>query len=265
MSFKLKEAVYKIRSREPGCTFVSEFIVRENFMGVTEADVDSEAIKIAKNMAFIKHDALHGRKHQLANPEIFKVSSAYERIGGLTAGSVFTQQSGQAPAEQGIPGRAFRKGDLIMKKNEGSALVIEVLRGSVQNSGYPGLKSRPGAMVGSASVFHQKSRPVDIVAADENTAVTFHDMRELTRSNPARARELYDRALEDVFNVLVYLGDACASLEKKVKKLESLRNGAKPGQQPKPKVAKRRAPAAQKTAAKPGAAKRRPIARARKA
>ena len=48
-------------------------------------------------------------------------------------------------------------------------------------------------MVGSASVFHQKSRPVDIVAADENTAVTFHDMRELTRSNPARARELYDR------------------------------------------------------------------------
>jgi CRP-like cAMP-binding protein len=259
MSFRLKEAVYRIRCREPGCTFTSEFKVRENFMGVTEADVDSEAIKIAKNMAFIKHDALLGRKHQLANPEIFKVSSSYDRTGGLTADSVFSQQ---AEAKQAVPGRAFRKGDLIMKKDENSALVIEVLRGSIQNAGYPGLRYRPGAMVGSASVFHQKSRPADIVAADDDTAVTVHDVRELTHSNPARARELYDRALEEVFSVLVHIGDTCVSLQKKVKKLESLRTSAKP---PHPTVAKRRAPAPRKPAARPRAAKRRPAAKGRRA
>ena len=262
MSFRLKEAVYKIRCREPGCTFTSEFKVRENFMGVTEADVDSEAIKIAKNMAFIKHDALLGRKHQLANPEIFKVSSSYDRTGGLSAESVFNQQAEQASAKRAVPGRAFRKGDLIMKKDENSALVIEVLRGSVQNAGYPGLRYRPGAMVGSPSVFHQTSRPADIVAADDDTAVTVHDVRELTRSNPARARELYDRALEEVFSALVYLGDTCASLEKKVKRLESLRASAKP---PHPTVAKRRASAPRKPAARPRAAKRRPAAKGRRA
>lgn len=87
MSFRLKEAVYKVRCRAPGCTFTSEFAIKENLMGVTEADIDTEAIKIAKNMAFIKHDALLGRKHQLANPEVFRVSGSYERIGGLTSGS----------------------------------------------------------------------------------------------------------------------------------------------------------------------------------
>jgi len=218
MSFRLKEAVYKIRCREPGCTFTSEFRVKENLMGVTEADVDSEAIKIAKNMAFIKHDALLGRKHQLANPEVFKISSSYDRIGGITPDSVYSGQA--APGHEGA-GRTFRKGEIILKKHEEAAFVVEVLGGSAQNAGHPGLRYRPGAMVGSASLFHQKSRPADIVAAEDNTAVTFHDVRELTHSNSARAKELYDRALEDVFHVLLHLEDACVSLEKKLKKLQS--------------------------------------------
>jgi CRP-like cAMP-binding protein len=259
MSFRLKEAVYKIRCREPGCTFVSEFIVKENFMGVTEADVDSEAIKIAKNMAFIKHDALHGRKHQLANPEIFKISSAYDRIGGLTADSVYTP-GGAAPAAaaQGAPGRAFRRGDIIMRRQEDDGLVVEVLRGAVQNVGHPGLRYRPGAVIGSAAIFHQKARPTDIVAAEDDTAVMFHDVRELTRSNPGRAKELYDRALEEVFHLMLHLQDSWASLEKKAKKPGPARAASKP----KPR-AKARPAAARKKPAKPPARKR-TAARARK-
>ncbi len=255
MSFRLKEAVYKIRCREPGCTFVSEFIVKENFMGVTEADVDSEAIKIAKNMAFIKHDALHGRKHPLANPEIFKVSSSYERIGGMTADSVYTPQG----AAQSAPGRAFRRGDVIMKKREVEGLVVEILRGSALNSGHPGLRYRAGSMVGSAAIFHQKSRPADVVAAEDDTAVMFHDVRDLTRTNPSRAKELYDRALEEVFQLMLHLEDACASLEKKVKKQGPARAAvkARPRAASKPVRA-----AARRKAAKP-AAKKRPKAKTR--
>ena len=249
MSFRLKEAVYKVRCREPGCTFVSEFSVKENFMGVTEADVDSEAVKIAKNMAFIKHDALLGRKHQLANPEIFKISSSYDRIGGMTADSVYTP--GPAVAGQ-APGRAFRRGDLIMKKHEDAGLVVEVLRGAVQNSGHPGLRYRPGAMIGSAAIFHQKSRPADLVAVEDDTAVTFHDVRDLTRTNPARAKDLYDRALEEVFHLMLHLEDAWASLEKKAKKPASSRVP------PKPRARAKAKPVARKKAAKPAARKRKP-------
>jgi CRP-like cAMP-binding protein len=256
MSFRLKEAVYKIRCREPNCTFVSEFIVKENFMGVTEADVDSEAIKIAKNMAFIKHDALHGRKHQLANPEIFKVSSSYDRIGGMTADSVYTPSA----AGQSAPGRTFRRGEVIMKKREEAGLVAEILRGSAQNERHPGLRYRAGAMVGTAAIFHQRSRPADIVAAEDDTAVMFHDVRELTRTNPSRAKELYDRALEEVFQLILHLEDSCASLEKKVKKLGPARAGLKPRRRT---AAKPVRAAARKRAAKP-AAKRRPTVKARK-
>ena len=258
MSFRLKEAVYKIRCREPGCTFASEFIVRENFMGVTEADVDSEALKIAKNMAFIKHDAMHGRKHQLANPEIFKISGSYERLGGLTSDSVFTQPA--ESAEAGGAARTFHRGEMILDKREDSAVALEIVRGSAQNAGHPGLKYRPGAIVGSATIFHQKSRPVDIVAAEDGTIVAFHDVKELTKTNPARARELYDRALDDVFNVLLHLEEYSASLEKKLKKLASPRQAEKPA--PQRAVKKSSRSAARKRAATSG---KRPRAKARRA
>ena len=78
MSFKLKEAVFKVRCRAPGCPFFSDFIVTENIMGLTEADVDSEAQKLARNMAYNKHDALYGRMHALESPEIHKISGSYE-------------------------------------------------------------------------------------------------------------------------------------------------------------------------------------------
>ena len=81
MSFRLKEAMFKVRCREPGCSFYSEFVVRENIMGATEADVDSEALKIARNLGYIKHDALYGRVPQLSNPDVVKVSAAYDHLG----------------------------------------------------------------------------------------------------------------------------------------------------------------------------------------
>ena len=106
MSFKLKEAVFKVRCRAPGCPFFSDFIVTENIMGLTEADVDSEAQKLARNMAYNKHDALYGRMHALESPEIHKISGSYERIGPPPAAPsptppVFTPSAppqAQAPA-----------------------------------------------------------------------------------------------------------------------------------------------------------------------
>lgn len=242
MSFRLKEAVYKIRCREPGCNFISEFIVRENFMGVTEADVDSEAIKIAKNMAYIKHDALLGRKHQLANPEIFKISGSYDRLGGLSADSVFSPSAQAAPGQPS--GRSFRRGERILARNEGEALVCEVVRGSAYNAGRPDLRYRVGAIVGSAPVFHQKSRIADLVAAEDNTVIAFHDVKELTRTNPPKARELYDRALDDVFRILRHLEDLSGSLAKKAEKLQTLRGASKPR--------------AQKRTGRPAAARKKP-------
>ena len=104
MSFRLKEAMFKVRCREPGCTFYSEFVVRENIMGATEADVDSEAQKIARNLGYNKHDALFGRLHPLTNPEVVKVSSSYDRLGtGTEAPASTAPQSPPWTQPQNVP------------------------------------------------------------------------------------------------------------------------------------------------------------------
>jgi hypothetical protein len=249
MSFRLKEAVFKVRCREPGCSFVSDFSVKENIMGATEADVDSEALKIARNLGFIKHDAILGRKHQLANPDVYKVSGSYEHIGPATAAPAVP--AGAPPAAASAPVKTYRKGEIIVRKGDSATMVCEVLRGSAHNEKLPDILYRAGATFGAAAIFKQKERMANIVAGEDGTTVAFYNLRDLARNNPAKARALYDEAMEDVFHILRYYEEYAASLEGKVRRLQA---GAAPKKAP--AKAARKAPA--KIAAKKPAAKKRP-------
>lgn len=242
MSFRLKDAVFKVRCREPGCPFNNDFSVKENIMGATEADVDSEAMKIARNMGFIKHDALYGRKHQLVNPEVTKIESRYDRIGTTpyapqSAPPAFGQQTHQAPS---VPTRTYRRGDVIIRRGESATTVCEVIRGAALNEKLPDLAYTVGSTFGAASIFKRKKRMVDIVAGEDGTTIAFYDLRELAKSNPAKARELYDGSMEDIFHILSYLEGYSASLEKQVSRLQAARKAP---------AAKKKAPAAKKKTA----------------
>ena len=222
MSFRLKEAVFKVRCREPGCSFVSDFAVKENIMGATEADVDSEALKIARNLGFIKHDAVLGRNHQLANPEVYKVSGSYEHIGPAPAAPAPAPAAAAPVASNGsAPVRTYRKGEVIIRKGDSATMVCEVLRGSAHNEKLPELLYRAGSTFGAAAIFKQKNRMADIVAGEDSTTIAFYNLRDLARSNPAKARALYDEAMEDVFHILRYYEEYAGSLEAKVKRLET--------------------------------------------
>ncbi len=239
MSFRLKEATYRIRCREPGCVFVSDFVIKENIMGATEADMDTEVLKLARNSAYVKHDALFGRKHPLTNPDITKVSSSYDRI-GVTA---------PAYAAPPVPTRTFRRGALIIRKGESAVTVCEVVRGVALNEKLPDLVYRAGATFGSAAIFRQKNRMADIVAGEDGTAIAFYDLRELRRTNPAKARELYDQAMEDIFHLLQYFEQYSQGLERKVKAGRA-RGRARPAAK-KPAAKKKRAGAKKKPSRKP--------------
>jgi len=245
MSFRLKDAVFKVRCKEPGCPFNSDFSVKENIMGATEADVDSEAIKIARNMGFIKHDALYGRKHQLMNPEVYKIDARYDRIGTApyapqSAPPAFGQQAHQGPS---VPTRTYRRGDVIIRHGQSATTVCEVIHGVALNEKLPDLAYKAGSTFGAASIFKRKKRMVDIVAGEDGTTIAFYDLRELAKSNPAKARELYDESMEDIFHILSYLEGYSASLEKQVSRLQAAR---------KTPPAKKKAPAAKKKKASAG-------------
>ena len=269
MSFRLKEAIFKVRCREPGCPFISEFAVKENIMGATEMDVDTEAQKIARNMGYIKHDALFGRKHALANPEIYKISSSYERIGTTPVYATVAHAAPVAPPEHPpapalapfAPTRTYKRGETIIRKGESAVTVCEVLHGSAVNEKLPGLHYTAGSTFGSAAIFRHKNRMVDIVAGEDGTTIAFYNIRELSKTNPAKARELYDEAMEDIYFIVLYLEAYSSSLEKQVKKLKAVKKAAAKPAVKKAARPKKAAPkAAAKKAAKPkkAAAKTRP-------
>ena len=209
MSLRLKEAVYRIKCRAPGCTFVSEAPIRENIMGATERDVDSEVLKIAKNLAFIKHDAMHGRKHDLTNPEIIKISSQYEHLG-------IAQGSERAPNVH-----ALARGQVVYGKDEGGSVVFEVLRGSARNVRYNEITYSAGSGFATGSLFGHPGAFAGVVAAADDTVVVRHDFGELQRSNPAEARRLYEMAMGDLFRLI-------AALEKRVANSVKVGGKAKP-------------------------------------
>jgi hypothetical protein len=93
---------------------------------------------------------------------------------------------------------------------------------------------------------------VDIVAGEDGTTIAFYDLRVLAKSNPAKARELYDESMEDIFHILNYLEEYADSLEKQVSRLQAARKAP---------AAKKKAPAPKKKAA---AARKKPPAKKKK-
>ena len=232
MALKLKEVVFRVRCREMGCPFTSDFSVKENIMGATQEDVDSEALKIARDQAMTKHDAIYGRKHAMLNPETHKVAGSYETLGPVSPAA----RTAAAGAGEPVHTRRFDRGEKIVAKGERATTVCEVVRGSAINEARPGIIYRPGSTFGAAALFEHKKRMASIVAAENDTLIGFYDMRELTKTDPAKARELYNEAMEDIFHVLAYLEDNCASLEKKITKLK-----AGPAKKPTKKPARKQA------------------------
>jgi hypothetical protein len=246
--------VFRVRCREPGCPFVSDFLVKENLQGATEADVENEAWKLAKDLGVTRHDAIHGKRHSMIDPDIHKIRSSYEIIGGVPRG-----RAPLACARLGetINTRRYDKGDRIIAKGERATTVCEVVRGSARNTRRPSLVYRPGATFGAAGLFENKQRMADIVAGENGTIIAFYDMRELWTSDREKAKELSNEAMEDIFRVLAWLEDRCDSLEKKLAQRKpgaAAKKGVK-------KPAKKPARKAEKKAAGKKTAKKRPAKR----
>ena len=121
MPYRLNKGVYAVRCRHPRCTFDAHLEIVDTIMGMTEADVGTEARKMARDMASVKHDSLHGRHHTLHKPEIRMVSGHIQLNG---AGHALN-----TPHPVDFYEREYMKGDVILKKGEGAAVVCEVLHG----------------------------------------------------------------------------------------------------------------------------------------
>ncbi len=198
MAFKLKDGLFRVQCKHTGCPFKSEFKVSQNIMGLAEADVEREAKKIAHDMALIKHDAIFGRQHSLTKPVIRKVGGSYVSVGGRTSSPI--------PGQDGFMiQRKFAKGEVILKRGEDATTICRVIKGAAYPEGNEAFQYAPGDTFGVAGLLMGQSRMVNVLASKANTVVAFYDLRELNASDPQKARELFNGALQDVFHVLTVM------------------------------------------------------------
>lgn len=195
MPYRLNKGVYSVRCRHPNCTFTAELEIDENIMGMTESDVETEAIKMARGMAGVKHESLHGgRQHALQNPEIRMMSGSIQLTG---AGPVHETR----PADDSYI-KEFMKGDVIVRKGDDASSVCEVLKGSA----YPRKNRRhrytAGDCFGVAALLPNKSRMTDVVAAADGTKIGFYKLASLNKRDPRKASQLLTRVIEDTLDVI---------------------------------------------------------------
>ena len=195
MPYRLNKGVFEVRCRHSRCPFNAQLEIKDNIMGMTESDVQSEAWKIARDMAHIKHDSLHiGRGHPLENPEIRMVSGSIQLAG---AGPV---NSSLERSELFV--REYMKGDLILKKGDTATAVCEVLKGAAYPVRNKHHRYKVGDCFGVAALLPKRARMMDVVAGEDRTRIGFYLLSDLNKKDPKKASQVLNRVIEDTLDVI---------------------------------------------------------------
>lgn len=194
MPYRLNKGIYAVRCRHPRCPFNAQLEIEENIMGMTEADVETEARKVARDMAQVKHDSLHGRQHTLQNPEMHRAS-----------GNVQLTGAGPVPVSQqplGSYTREYQKGDVILKQGDNATTVCEVLRGAAFPQRNRTHRYSIGDCFGVAALLPNHSRMTDVVAWTDRTRIAFYSLPELNKRDPRKANQVFTSVLEDTLQLI---------------------------------------------------------------
>jgi hypothetical protein len=177
MPYKLKNGIYTVRCRYPGCPFNHQMSIDQNIMGMTVT----------------KHDAVYGTRHALRNPEIRKISGIYELIGatGLPDGRA-----------QDTYYREYSKGEIILREGDAATTVCEVLRGSAFPERNQRHRYGAGQCFGAAALLAKRNRTCNVIAGVDRTKVAFYNLIEVSKRDPKKAAELFQAVMEDTFRVI---------------------------------------------------------------
>jgi hypothetical protein len=215
MPYKLKNGIYLVRCRYPRCTFHSQFEIEQNIMGMTEQDVEIEAKRIARDMALIKHDAIHATRHTLRNPDIRKVSGSYELVGPAPRRGSSSTTYGH-PKQEDVYYKEYQRGEVILKKGDDATSVCEVVRGSAYPERNRSHRYRVGDSFGAAALLARHQRTCDVIAGSDGTKVAFYNLIELSKTNAKKARGLFSAVMEDTFKVIQSLEKSIDRTKKEI-------------------------------------------------
>jgi hypothetical protein len=212
MPYRLVNGIYSVRCRHAQCPFHDQLKIEQNIFGVTEEDVRSEALKMARDLATVKHDSIYGRRHGLETPELRQVSGTIQKLGPVTP---------EGRSQRGVVVRRFGRGEVILKKGEAASTVCEILQGSAYPLENKSHRYRAGDCFGVSALVPERKRLSDVVAHSDGTTVAFYDLGELRQTEPRRAGRLVARLMDDTLRVVDELGKAVGRLRKGKHKMAS--------------------------------------------
>jgi len=210
MPYQLKNGIFLVRCRYPGCAFSTQVTTEQKIMAMTEQDVEREAKNLVRDIATTKHDAVYGTRHALRNPEVRRISGSYQLIG--------RPDSSQEPQSQGVFFRDFDKGEVILQEGDEATTLCEVVRGSAYADRNESHRYGVGTCFGASALLAKHSRTCNVLAGSNGTRIAFYNLIALSKKNPKKASRLFQAVMEDTLRVIQ---DLEGSLEHTQRETES--------------------------------------------
>ena len=114
--------------------------------------------------------------------------------------------------------RDYKKGEAVVTKGEVSTTICEVIKGHVYPERDPSFKYQKGRVFGAPGLLIRQNRVANIVAGTSTTQVAYHNLRELTKTDPDKAKEVYYKAMDDIFGVITNLENHINDLDSKLQR-----------------------------------------------
>jgi len=194
MPYQLKNGIFLVRCRYPGCAFATQVSTEQKIMAMTEQDVEREAKNLARDIAMTKHDAVFGTRHTLRNPEVRRVSGTYQLI-GQPEGSAETQSLG-------VFFRDFDKGEVILQEGDEATTLCEVIRGSAFADRNKAHRYGLGDCFGASALLAKHNRTCNVIAGANGTRIAFYNLIALSKKNPKKASRLFQAVMDDTLRVI---------------------------------------------------------------
>ncbi len=213
MPYCLKKAIYHIKCIEENCPFDIKLEINNNITGITEKDVELEARKFINEIAALKHDELYLDKHPLDKKSIEKISIIYEAVDSRKSSIIIQKEP--------IVYKEYKKDDIIIGMDDVLYCVCEVVKGfAFQNKNKNNIY-KVGDNFGSSDLIINQNRIVNIIAGQDGTTIAFYNIKELSKKDPAKAKELYTKSTEDVFEIITSMEEVIFKLDNLLEKEEN--------------------------------------------
>ena len=212
MSYCLKKGIYEVKCKEENCPFEIRLEITNNITAITEKEVDLEVKKFVTEIAKLKHDELFKNKHSFNKKSVEKISAIYEAVDSRKSSIIIQSEP--------IIYKEYKKGDIIIGKDDVFYSVCEVVKGSAFQDKNKNKIYDVGDNFGASELIINQNRIVSIIAGEDKTTIAFYNLKELSKKDPGKAKELYKKSMEDFFEIIGSMEEVINKLDSSLEKVE---------------------------------------------